>query len=336
MDAAVVLTQPELSSARSPQRRRVVVTGGASLGPRGLVSSSEAASLGEGEVAGGNVSDVASRLDPARARRFDRSAKLTTTAAQAALADARVVDGSRFGAVIGSAYGAVDECAAFMLRIVDKGPRLASPAEFPNLVPSSPVGHASIYLGLRGPALAVADLQTSGESALCVGVEAIASGAADAMLAGACDVGGALVDEVFGPLFSVSAPSASLASEGAALLALEAESFAEARGARILAVIEAFRTARGERWTLPDPRTPARAKVVASAPDLLVDSPAWDVIARVDPTIGAGRHAGGGASAAVVALGLLASQAADEVLLVGGRCVGDASMARYAFVLRRA
>ena len=44
-----------------------------------------------------------------------------------------------------------------MHRLFDKGPRFASPAEFPNLVPSSPVGHVSIYLGLRGARNATAD-----------------------------------------------------------------------------------------------------------------------------------------------------------------------------------
>jgi len=40
--------------------------------------------------------------------------------------------------VSGSAYGAVDSSTEFIQRIYEKGGRLASPMDFPNLVPSSP------------------------------------------------------------------------------------------------------------------------------------------------------------------------------------------------------
>ena len=41
------------------------------------------------------------------------------------------------GVVLGNAFGSVDGTAAFMRRLRDKGARLASPADFPGLVPSS-------------------------------------------------------------------------------------------------------------------------------------------------------------------------------------------------------
>ena len=99
-------------------------------------------------------------LDAARARRLDRAAKLATVAAGAVSAPR---EGT--GMILGNAFGNLDACAAFMHRLIEKGPRLASPAEFPNLVPSSPVGHTSIYLALRGPVFATQDLAASGESA---------------------------------------------------------------------------------------------------------------------------------------------------------------------------
>ncbi len=89
--------------------------------------------------------------------------------------------------MLGGAFGSVDGSAAYMHRLFEKGARLASPAEFPNLVPSSPVGHATIYLGIHGPALAVADLGTSGESAILRAAELIARGEADAVVAGAME-----------------------------------------------------------------------------------------------------------------------------------------------------
>ena len=79
--------------------------------------------------------------------------------------EARLEGGTRVGAIAGSAYGTVDASAEFVRRIYSKGAKLASPLVFPNLVPSSLVGHAAIYLGLRGPVFSVAELGLSGEAA---------------------------------------------------------------------------------------------------------------------------------------------------------------------------
>ena len=222
-----------------------------------------------------------------------------------------------------------------MLRVVDKGPRFANPLDFPNLVPSSPVGQASIYLQLRGPAMAVADLQASGENALLACAEAIASGGSDAMVACGCDEGGVLVDEVFGPLFDWDPSGAAPRSEGAAAVVLESEPVARQRNAEIIAIIESFAPARSGPLLVPPPRDPRRAAVVSPRGDLLWDSPIWESVRRVDVATGSGRHEGQGASAAVLALGLLRAGDVDEVLLVGARPFTDGSMIRYAFAFRR-
>src|ERR1019366_3061447 len=195
--------------------------------------------------------------------------KLATTVAQAALADAAATGAPRdaFGVVMGSAYAAVDDCGSFMLRVLEKGPRLASPADFPNLVPSSPIGHASIYLSLGGPAMATADLQASGESAIATAYEAIAAGLTDGIVAGACPVAAVLIDELFVPLFDDHTADAPRA-EGAAALVLESAKSAEERGARSLAVIDHLAIGHGGKLALPPPSNPARARVVSRSEPL--------------------------------------------------------------------
>src|SRR5262249_38435699 len=140
------------------------------------------------------------------------------------------------GVVLGSAYGNVDGSAAFMHRIFDRGVRSASPAEFPNLVPSSPVGHVSIYLGLRGPAFATADLAASGESAVVQAVQLVASGLAERVVAGAIEPKSGIVDRVLAALFA-HAPSQANAvrSDVAAAVVVESDAAAGLRGARVLA-----------------------------------------------------------------------------------------------------
>ena len=203
MDGAVVMTEPGFAPEPEIVRRRVVVTSAAVIGPRGL---GDGAGLTSGLQAEGAAPDEALALDVAKARRYDRSAKLCAAVAHAL--DVPAASRERCGVAFGSAFSSVDEAAAFVQKIFDKGPRLASPLEFPNLVPSSPVGHASVYEGLRGPALATADLRTSGESALATAVELISAGYADAFVAGAVSVKSRLIDRVFCPLFDEGATAA--------------------------------------------------------------------------------------------------------------------------------
>src|SRR5439155_12576860 len=118
--------------------------------------------------------------DLARVRRMDRSSRLLTMAMQVALREANGVPPAELGAVSGSAYGTVDSSAEFIQRIYEKGGRLASPIDFPNLVPSSPVGNAAIYFGVRGPVLSTADLRVTGEAAFALACELIDTGAAQA------------------------------------------------------------------------------------------------------------------------------------------------------------
>ena len=106
------------------------------------------------------------------------------------------------GVILGSSFGSIDASAAFMNRIFAKGPRLASPAEFPNLVPSSPVGHVSIYLGLRGAVFAAAELGTSGECAVLQAAELVAAGETDAVVAGDIEESNGIVERVLSALFA--------------------------------------------------------------------------------------------------------------------------------------
>src|SRR5262249_13630939 len=152
---------PELPPAQ------VVISGVATVGPLGVHASEGS----ERYLAPGPLPDPgpialrpAEHLDVGRARRLDRAGRLTAIAVQRALAEARgaiAVAPDRAGAIVGASFGNVEASTAYLKRIHEKGAKFASPAEFPNLLPSSPVGHATIYLGLRGASLAVSDLNVT-------------------------------------------------------------------------------------------------------------------------------------------------------------------------------
>ena len=207
-----------------------------------------------------------------------------------------------------------------MHRLFEKGPRLASPADFPNLVPSASVGHASIYLGRCGPALAVADLAASGEAALAQALELVQAGLADQMVAGSAEEASDIVERVLVALFA--AEGAAARSEGAGMIVFEDERTALQGGGKVLArvVAHAMTRTRGEHVRVPAPRDASRARVVAPYADArLVTALAgtgWEGVARVElgPTVG--DHEALGAMAACAAVELIVAGEVDEALVL--------------------
>lgn len=143
-------------------------------------------------------------LDPARSRRFDR-----TSALAAALGSELGVPGADTAVVLENGFGAVTRSIAFVRRAFERGPRFASPAEFPHLVPSAPAGNASIYLRATGPAVTVAERELGGLAALGVAADLVASRSAQRALTGAIEAVDDSVERVLAPLFGVRAREAS-------------------------------------------------------------------------------------------------------------------------------
>lgn len=337
MDSAVVFTEPGLAPPRERRGRRVVVTGAAALTPSGLTGTEGSRALLEPpETAPEGVArtisvDLSKHLDAARARRLDRAARLGAIVVERAFGDAGAFapggpPRERMGIVLGSAFGNVDASAAFMHRVFDKGPRFASPADFPNLVPSSPVGHVSIYLGVAGPVLATADLAASGESACAQAIELVEGGEADAVAAGGYEEASDIVERRIAVLFERSGAEQRARAEGAGAVVFEAEESAARRGAKIVAEVAEVRSWRSPVSAEPlaqlgAPRDGSSAVVVLPRKDPRIDEllarSSWsDVPRRVCDRAG-GEHDTLGAIAMAAAAGELATGHARDALVVG-------------------
>lgn len=323
MDGALVITEPELARERHVTRRAVAISRAHVIGPRG---GGDASGLSSGEPASGAAPDSAMVLDAGKARRLDRAARLCAAVTHAVL-DGEEVERGSCGVVFGSAFSSVDEAASFVQRIFEKGPRLASPFEFPNLVPSSPVGHASIYENLRGPALATADLGVSGESAIATAIELLAAGDADAFVAGAIAVRSELIDEVFHPLCDDGATHAPRTECCAAVL-LEATPPSDRDGISI--EVRIARSA--EELSLPSPRAGARVfgAVSKRAIASMVAHSLWRDVAIESVEVGVGSNEATGAAAVAAALLAIERDETSHALAVGAR-----EGVIYAFVLER-
>jgi 3-oxoacyl-[acyl-carrier-protein] synthase II len=313
---------------RAGWRVEIVVTGAATFGPLGLLGSRGTLGYLEAGAAPSGESlqfEAKEHLDLSRARRLDRASRMLTLAMQTALDEAKGARalGAELGAIAGSAYGNVDASAEFVQRIYEKGGRLASPMAFPNLVPSSPVGHAAIYLGMRGPVLATQDLGVTGEAAVAMACELVEVGEAPAIVAGSVEELSAITERVLGPVCAGSASWSGVRSEGSAAIVLEDAAHAEQRGAKPLCRVAFVATgrdgfARGAAQ-LPIPERGALV-VVARRDDAMLRALAetpWRDVPAVEVARRAGHHEGLGAVAVAAGAAAIAEGRAHHVLVLG-------------------
>jgi 3-oxoacyl-[acyl-carrier-protein] synthase II len=209
-----------------------------------------------------------------------------------------------------------------MRRVYDKGVRLASPADFPNLVPSSPVGHASIYLGLRGPVLATSDLEATAEASIATAAELLAVGEGEAICAGSAEEASPMIERCLGPICS-GITDRGARSEGAAVVLLEAEEHAAARGAKALARVAWWTSWRGSSSAaLADAPPPGAGAAVFFGRDderlrSALDASAWAAAPRWELAARSGDHEGAGGFAAAAAVAAIAAGRIESALLVG-------------------
>jgi 3-oxoacyl-[acyl-carrier-protein] synthase II len=238
----------------------VVITG------RGVVSS-----IGEGPDAffeallnkrSGIADGVGACLDfdpevamsPKEARRSDRYTQLAVAAAVQAAEEAGLPDGVdpvRFGVLVGTGVGGLNtlqnECQAWL----EGGDRAVSPHFVPMMMPNAAAGMIAMRLGAQGPGFSVSSACATGGHAIGEATRMIVRGEADAVVAGGTEAAltglciaafkrmGALSREGVSRPFDAGRDGFVM-GEGAAVLVLEREDHARARGAEILARVAGY------------------------------------------------------------------------------------------------
>ncbi|MEU6647171.1 beta-ketoacyl-[acyl-carrier-protein] synthase family protein [Saccharomonospora sp. NPDC046836] len=208
-------------------------------------------------------------------RTCDRISQFALIAARAALNDARIgpsdFSGARIGVVIGTAFGGTTTYEENHQRLLDGGASSVNARFLPKSLVNMVSGVLSIELGATGPNLVVSTACASGTTAIGIALGLLRSGTCDVVVCGGADasvtplhVAGfdklrALSRANRHPPEHASRPfdvdhDGFVMAEGAAILVLEKETSARARGVERYARIAGFgATADAHHVTAPHP-----------------------------------------------------------------------------------
>jgi 3-oxoacyl-[acyl-carrier-protein] synthase II len=184
LDGVIVIARPGFAPDVDHVARTLWVRGGA-VALHDEVRATDDPWLEPADVPSGPLGDtVTATLDPSRSRRLARAERLLASVVEAVHLPAN--EGTT-GIVVGKASGNPDATSRFLDRVRQRGPRFASPADFPNLMLSSLAGHVSIYHRFQGLALATSAFNHPGTSCILTACELLASGIPDRLFAAAVE-----------------------------------------------------------------------------------------------------------------------------------------------------
>jgi 3-oxoacyl-[acyl-carrier-protein] synthase II len=142
------------------------------------------------------------------------------------------------GIVLGTAFGCFLTNAAYQRRLAEGGPSAASPRLFAATVSNAAAGELSIAYRLGGPAITLTAGGVAGIAAIGHAVDLLQAGQADVLLAGGMDAADTALERW---IAAGGLESAAPIGEGAAMLVLERDEHAVARGAASRARIADYR-----------------------------------------------------------------------------------------------
>lgn len=227
-------------------------------------------------------------IDRRAARHMARFSQFAVAAAVEAWKDAGYTDEKkpdmdRVGVMMGIGIGGLEVTGESYLTLFEKGPERLSPLAVPELIPNEAAGNVSIALGAKGPAQIVATACASSTDALGLALDMVRAGRADVMVAGGAEaviteftVGGFMKMRALSTHFNDTPEKASrpfnadrdgfVMGEGAAVLILESEEHAKARGAKVYAELAGYgATSDAYHITAPDPSGVGAMKAIEIA-----------------------------------------------------------------------
>lgn len=206
------------------------------------------------ELKGFKASDF---MDKRNARKMSRFSQIAVCASLEAVRDSgldlKSVDPVRAGCVVGSAAGDYEVLEKQFAILQDRGPGKGNPLAVPRIIPNMAAGNVAIELGINGPNMAALSACATGLHSIGTAMQMLRLNQVDVMVAGGSESTiTPLVVDAYSCMRVLSTrnddPGAAsrpfdrdrdgfVIGEGAGALVLERRSHAEARGARIYAVL---------------------------------------------------------------------------------------------------
>jgi len=234
-----------------------LITGVSGVGPITLFDSAPLQVRIAAEVKGFKPENY---MDMKEARRRDRFEQFAVAASREALAHSGLEvtesNAGKIGIIISSAIGGLQSLQEATITNHTEGPRRVSPFLIPMLMANGGAGMTAIEFGIKGPCFSVASACASGSDGIGTALMMLRTGMIDAALAGASEAtitstGVAAFDRV-GAMsrhnddYSMTPQpfdknrDGLVMGEGSAVLVLERESDAKARGAIIYAELAGY------------------------------------------------------------------------------------------------
>ena len=227
-------------------------------------------------------------VDRKAARHMDPFSIYAVAAAVEAWKDAGFTDENkpdmdRVATIIGNGIGGMKTNGESWKTLFDRGPDRLSPLAIPELIANEGAGNISMALGAKGPAHVVVTACASSTDAIGVALDALRAGRADVVVSGGTEatidefaVGGFMKMRALATQFNDCPEKASrpfnadrngfVMSEGAAMLILETEEHAKARGAKIYCELAGYgATSDAYHITAPDPSGAGAVKAIRLA-----------------------------------------------------------------------
>lgn len=192
-------------------------------------------------------------------------------------------DMDRVGTIFGCGIGGLEITRDSFKTLFDRGPDRISPLAIPELIANEAPGNVAIAIGAKGPAQVVSTACASSTDALGISLDMIRSGRADVVIAGGTEavimeftVAGFMKEKALATKFN-DTPEKScrpfnidrdgfVMGEGAAVLILESEEHAKARGAKAYCELAGYgATCDAYHITAPDPSGDGAVKAIEAA-----------------------------------------------------------------------
>jgi len=271
-------------------RKNVVITGMGAVSPLGVgartlyerwLAGQSGIENGKGEA---SEFEATNYLSVKEARRNDRFSQIAIVAGDEAFAEAgwdikgeKPYDSDRIGCVIGTGIGGINTLERGKELLLEYGEKKVPPLSIPLMMPNAVAGSLSLRYGLHGNSFGTVSACSAGAHAIGMAARLIQAGDADAVVTGGSESAMTpLSIAAFSALDALSHKGISrpfdarrdgfVMGEGAAILILEDEEQARARGAKILGYVRGFgATSDANHLTAPEPNGVGAAKAMKRA-----------------------------------------------------------------------